>query len=103
MGQSNMGTSSGTPGSTSANTGTGTTGTGAAGTTATTSTRSMPARTETSDSALRKLDSTNKGYVSQQDVKDLTGFDFTIADANHDGRLSQEEFRKAWSNYSTNR
>jgi len=99
-----MGTSGSTSGTTSAGTGTtGTGATGAAGTTATTSTRSMPTRTETPESALRKLDPTNKGYVSQSDVKDLTGFDFTVADTNHDGRLSQEEFRKAWSNYSTNR
>lgn len=105
-------TSAGTTGAGTAASGTGTSagtsagGTSASGTagmTGTTSTRSMPARTETADSALRKLDATNKGYVSKEDVQSLTGFDFTVADSNHDGRLSKDEFNKAWGTYSSNK
>jgi hypothetical protein len=58
----------------------------------------MPSKTDTSDAAWQKLGS--KGYVSKDDVKDLSGFSFESADANSDGRLSQDEFRKAWSTYS---
>jgi len=58
----------------------------------------MPSRTDSANAAWQKLGS--KGYVSKDDVKDLSGFSFDTADANHDGRLSQDEFSKAWSSYS---
>ncbi len=63
-----------------------------------TSKSTMPSRTESADSAWQKLGS--KGYVTKDDVKDLSGFSFDAADANHDGRLSQDEFRRAWSTYA---
>ena len=63
-----------------------------------------PGRAETPDSAFRKLDAANKGYVSKDDAKQLSGFDaaFQQADANNDGKLTQDEFKKAWSTYSGN-
>jgi len=58
----------------------------------------MPSRTDSANAAWQKLGS--KGYVAKDDMKDLPGFSFDAADANHDGRLSQDEFGKAWSSYS---
>jgi hypothetical protein len=57
-----------------------------------------PARTDSASAAWQKLGS--KGYVAKDDVTSLSGFSFDTADANHDGRLSQDEFNKAWSTYS---
>ena len=72
----------------------------AAGKTATTPI--PPSRSETPDSAFKKLDADSKGYVSQEDAKALSGFDqaFQANDANHDGKLTPQEFNKAWSMYS---
>jgi hypothetical protein len=55
-------------------------------------------KSDSADAAWQKLGS--KGYVAKDDVKDLQGFSFDTADANSDGRLSQDEFRKAWSTYA---
>ncbi len=63
-----------------------------------TSKAGIPSRTDSANAAWQKLGS--KGYVAKGDVKDLPGFSFDSADANHDGRLSQGEFGKAWSTYS---
>ena len=40
--------------------------------------------------------------VTQEDAKVLSGFDqaFQANDANHDGKLTADEFNKAWSMYS---
>jgi EF hand domain-containing protein len=64
----------------------------------------IPSKSETPDSAFKKLDASGKGYVSKDDVKDLSGFDtaFQLNDGNHDGQLTQDEFRRAWTNYSGN-
>lgn len=63
-----------------------------------------PSKTETPDSAFKKLDPTAKGYVSKDDVAQLQGFDaaFQRADANKDGKLSPNEFNQAWAIYSGN-
>jgi len=63
-----------------------------------------PSKAETPDSAFRKLDAAGKGYVSKDDVKDLSGFDaaFQQNDGNHDGHLTPDEFRRAWTTYSGN-
>ena len=39
---------------------------------------------------------------SKDDVRQLSGFDqtFTQNDVNRDGRLTSDEFRKAWTTYS---
>jgi len=65
----------------------------------------MPARSESADSAFHKLDQSNRGYVTKDEVKQLSGFDsaFQSADTNHDGRLTQDEFKKAWTTYSSSK
>ena len=62
----------------------------------------IPSKAEMSDAAFKKLDAGNKGYVTAQDAKELTGFDksFQVADANHDGKLDAAEFKKAWASYT---
>jgi len=63
-----------------------------------------PSKSEMSDSAFKKLDANNKGYVTRDDAKALSGFDssFQAADSNHDGKLTADEFKKAWTSYSGN-
>ena len=56
----------------------------------------MPSPTDSPDAAWRTLDSGNRGYLQQSDVQGL-GISFEQADTNKDGRLSKEEFAKAWS------
>jgi hypothetical protein len=62
----------------------------------------IPSKAELPDAAFKKLDAGGKGYVSKEDVRELSGFDksFELADANKDGKLSPAEFRKAWANYT---
>ena len=63
-----------------------------------------PSKSEMSDSAFKKLDASNKGYVTKDDANSLSGFDssFQAADSNHDGKLTVDEFKKAWSSYTGN-
>jgi hypothetical protein len=56
----------------------------------------MPSAGDTPDAAWRTLDSSNRGYLQRNDVQNL-GIPFEQADSNKDGRLSKEEFQKAWS------
>lgn len=60
-----------------------------------------PSKTELSASAFDKLDINKRGYVTRADVGQLPGFDtaFRQADANNDGRLTQDEFERAWALY----
>ena len=64
-----------------------------------------PSRSETADSAFKKLDAANKGYLTKDDVKVMAGFEkmFDANDANHDGHLALDEFKKAWTAYSGNK
>ncbi len=64
-----------------------------------------PSKAESPDMAFKKLDMGGKGYVSKEDTRALSGFDkaFQDNDANHDGKLTQAEFRKAWSEYTGNK
>jgi hypothetical protein len=64
-----------------------------------------PSRSETSDAAFKKLDATGRGYVTKEEAQSLSGFDkaFQDNDANNDGRLSADEFKKAWAAYSGNK
>ena len=57
----------------------------------------MPSRTESADTAFRSLDSANRGFLSKSEVQGLDGISFDQADTNKDGRLSKEEFERAWS------
>ena len=52
----------------------------------------------------KKLDASNKGYVTRDDAKSVEGFDrsFQSADANHDGKLTSDEFKKAWTSFTGN-
>jgi len=63
-----------------------------------------PSKSEMSDSAFKKLDASNKGYVTKDDAKALSGFDssFLAADADHDGKLTVDEFKKAWTSFTGN-
>jgi len=63
-----------------------------------------PSRAELPDSAFRKLDASNKGYITHGDVQSLPDFDqaFQANDRDHDGRLDATEFGNAWSQYSGN-
>ncbi len=57
----------------------------------------VPSRSEPADSAFRSLDTANRGYLSKSDVQKLDGISFDAADTNKDGRLSKEEFERAWA------
>jgi Ca2+-binding EF-hand superfamily protein len=63
---------------------------------------SVPGKSELAPSAFGKLDANRRGYVTREDVSQLSGFDkvFQQADANDDGRLNAEEFNRAWSLYA---
>ena len=60
-----------------------------------------PSKSDSADTAFRKLDATGKGYVSRDDVKALPGFEkvFEKFDTKHDGKLTREDFAKAWDAY----
>jgi hypothetical protein len=64
-----------------------------------------PSKAESPDMAFKKLDMGGKGYVSKEDTHALSGFDkaFQDNDANHDGKLTQAEFNKAWTEYTGNK
>lgn len=64
-----------------------------------------PSKAEAPDTAFHKLDTSSKGYVTKDDTKSLSGFEkaFQDNDNNHDGKLSNDEFRKAWAEFSGNR
>jgi hypothetical protein len=64
-----------------------------------------PSKSETPDSAFKKLDASGKGYLTMDDAKALPDFDKTFQqfDANHDGRLTTAEFKNAWAAYSGNK
>ena len=64
----------------------------------------VPNKAELAISAFHKLDPDNKGYVTRDDVAQLSGFEsaFAQADQNRDGRLNASEFNSAWAIYTGN-
>jgi hypothetical protein len=62
----------------------------------------MPSRQEISAKAFDKLTAGKREFVTRADVAGLPGFDsaFEQADANHDGRLTEDEFNTAWTIYT---
>ncbi len=56
-----------------------------------------PAATpRTADDAYRALDTRHRGYLTPDEVQDIQGFSFAAADTDKDGRLSRDEFARAW-------
>ena len=64
----------------------------------------IPSKSETAMEAFGKLNRTNAGYLTWEDVRHLEGFEtaFQQADQNHDGRLNPAEFNSAWAMYTGN-
>jgi len=64
----------------------------------------VPSKFEIAESAFSKLDRGQKGFVSKEDVQVLPDFKklFPKVDADHDGKLSREEFKAAWYVYAGN-
>jgi Ca2+-binding EF-hand superfamily protein len=62
----------------------------------------VPSKQEIPAMAFDKLDPGKRGFVTRADVANLPGFEsaFQQADENNDGRLSQDEFARAWEIYS---
>jgi len=62
----------------------------------------VPSKFEIAESAFSKLDRGQKGFVSKEDVQVLPDFKklFPKVDADHDGKLSREEFKVGWYVYA---
>ena len=62
----------------------------------------VPSKQEIPAMAFDKLDPGKRGFVTRTDTANLPGFEsaFQQADENNDGRLSQDEFARAWAIYS---
>lgn len=60
-----------------------------------------PKNLESAESVFRALDINKRGYVTRDETKDLLGFEdaFRAVDKRNSGRLTLEQFRKAWSIY----
>lgn len=66
----------------------------------------LPGELENADAVFNELDLAGRGYVTRQDTKELIGFGeaFLAVDSKGSGRLTREQFRKAWALYkSTNK
>jgi hypothetical protein len=57
------------------------------------------------DKVFDKLDADRRGYVTREDTKDLLGFEdvFIDIDKADSGKLTREQFRKAWAIYRSKR
>jgi hypothetical protein len=65
----------------------------------------VPSRTDSADTAFRKLDRGAKGYVTYDDVAGLPDFAavFGNVDSSHLGRLNLAGFTQAWAAYVKDR
>ena len=68
-----------------------------------TSSDNAPSRSESSGAAFQKLDPNGAGYVTRSDFARLGGGNFDAADANHDGKLSYDEFQRYWTDVQSGR
>jgi len=61
----------------------------------------VPDKSDSAETAFKKLDRAGKGYVTLEDVAVLPGFAtaFTNADSSHLGRLNLIGFTQAWAAY----
>ncbi len=64
-----------------------------------------PSKAQPPSTAFRRLDARGKGYVTKDDTAALPGFEkaFQDNDRNRDGKLTGDEFEKAWAEYSGNK
>ena len=62
---------------------------------------SVPSKTDSAETAFKKLDRSGKGYVTWDDIAGLPDFAtaFANADSTHLGRLNLVGFTQAWSAY----
>jgi Ca2+-binding EF-hand superfamily protein len=60
-----------------------------------------PTTLEPAEAVFNRLDHNRKGFLTRDQVASLDGFSFDAADTNHDGRLTSEEFAKAWADYAS--
>ena len=63
---------------------------------------SVPSKTDSAETAFKKLDRSGKGYVTWDDIAGLPDFAtaFANADSTHLGRLNLIGFTQAWSAYT---
>ena len=59
-----------------------------------------PSPFEPAANVFLRLDTGHTGFLTREQVAPLERFPFDAADTNHDGRLSTEEFAKAWGLYN---
>jgi hypothetical protein len=61
----------------------------------------VPSKSDSAETAFKKLDRSAKGYLTLEDVAVLPGFatPFTNADSSHLGRLNLIGFTRAWTAY----
>lgn len=60
-----------------------------------------PTRLESADTVFNRFDTGRRGFLTKDQVQSLDGFSFDAADANHDGKLTADEFNRGWSDYSS--
>ena len=60
-----------------------------------------PTTLEPADAVFNRLDHNRKGFLTRDQGQSIDGFSFDTADTNHDGRLSSDEFEKAWADYAS--
>jgi hypothetical protein len=60
------------------------------------------AQQESANNAFKRLDANKRGYLTNDDVRSMQGFD-TACDKNTDGRITRSEFRPCYDSWSANR
>ena len=59
-----------------------------------------PSQFEPAAHVFERLDTARTGFLTREQVAPLERFPFDAADSNHDGRLSSDEFARAWGLYN---